>query len=170
MTADAAALDAALSRDAIRRLITGYCRAADRADAELMASLFWEDASVISGIVNGSGADFAVAVTAYIAGNLDACFHSVANEWIEVNGDHAVGEHYILAHNRAGGADTLTGGRYVDSYERRGAEWKIAARSFVCDWTATHPTTFESGGFYGALTTRGSQGKDDPVYALWASL
>jgi uncharacterized protein (TIGR02246 family) len=174
MTADAAALDAALdtalARDAIRRLVTGYCRAADRADAELMASLFWEDAHVISGIVNGSGQDFAIAVTAYITGNLDSCFHSVANEWIEVNGDHAVGEHYILAHNRAGGADTLTGGRYIDSYERRGGEWRIAARGFVCDWTATHATTFENDGFYGALTTRGSYGKVDPVYALWASL
>jgi ketosteroid isomerase-like protein len=170
MTADAAALDEALSRDAIRHLITGYCRAADRADAELMESLFWEDASIISGIVNGSGADFAAGVTDYIATNLDVCFHSVANEWIEVKGDHAVGEHYILAHNRAGGADTLTGGRYVDSYERRGGIWKIAHRSFICDWTATHPTTFESGGFYGALTTRGSYGKTDPVYALWDSL
>ncbi len=169
MTADAAALDAALSRDAIRRLITGYCRGVDRADVPLIQSLFWEDASVISGVANGTAADFASNVVAYVTANLDACFHSVANEWIEVKGDHGVGEHYIIAQNRGGGQDTLTGGRYIDSYERRGGEWRIASRSFVCDWTSTHPTTYESGGFYEALTTRGCYGPADPVYAHWAS-
>lgn len=170
MTPDTAALDAALSRDAIRHLLTAYCRGVDRADAELVASVFWEDAAIVSGVGNGGPAAFARDVVAHVAANLDACFHSIANEWIEVKGDHAVGEHYVIAHSRADGQDTLTGGRYVDSYERRGGVWKIAARSFVNDWTATHPTTFESGGFYEALTTRGTQGKDDPVYAHWASL
>lgn len=170
MTQDSAALDAALSRDAIRLLLTGYCRAADRGDAALMTSLFWEDAEVISGIVNGSAADFASEIVAYVTANLDSCFHSIANEWIEVAGDHAVGEHYVLAHNRAGGQDTLTGGRYIDSYARRGGAWRIASRAFVCDWTATHPTTFEGGGFYEGLTTRGCFGQQDPVYAHWESL
>lgn len=164
------ALHAALAREAIRPLLTGYCRAADRADAELMQSLFWEDADIISGICNGSPAEFASAVTAFITANLESCFHSIANEWIEVKGDHAVGEHYIIAHNRADGSDTLTGGRYVDSYQRRDGVWKIASRTFVCDWTATHPTTFEASGFYEGLTTRGCYGKTDPVYDHWASL
>lgn len=170
MPADAAALDAALSRDAIRRLVTGYCRGVDRADEALLASLFWEDSSVISGLSNGSGADFAREITAYVTAHLESCFHSVANEWIEVMGDHAVGEHYVLAHSRADGADTLTGGRYMDRYERRGGIWKIASRSLVSDWNATHPTTFESGGFYEMLATRGCFGPTDPVYAHWQGL
>jgi uncharacterized protein (TIGR02246 family) len=170
MPADPSALDAALSREDIRRLVTTYCRAVDRADAAMMAGIFWDDANVISGIVNGEGAAFARDVTAYVAANLEHCFHSVANEWIEVKGDHAVGEHYIIAHNRAGGQDTMTGGRYIDSYERRDGIWKIASRSFVLDWTATHPTTFEPAGFYAGLTTRGCFGKADPVYAHWDAL
>jgi 3-phenylpropionate/cinnamic acid dioxygenase small subunit len=168
MTADAAALDAALSRDAIRRLITGYCRGVDRADVPLIAAQFWDDATVISGVSNGTAGDFASNVVAYVTGNLNSCFHSVANEWIEVRGDHGVGEHYIIAHSRGGEQDTMTGGRYIDSYERRGGEWRIASRTFVCDWTATHPTTYEGGGFYEALSTRGSYGSGDPVYAHWA--
>lgn len=168
MTSESSALDEALSREAIRRLVTGYCRGADRADAELLASVFWDDATVLAGVHNGSAGQFAHDVTAHIAANLDVSFHSIANEWIEVTGDHGIGEHYVIAHSRAAGQDTLTGGRYVDSYERRGAEWKIASRSFVCDWTSTHPTTFESGGFYGALTLRGSQDRSDPVYAHWS--
>jgi len=167
MTADQADLDAALSRDAIRQLLTRYCRGVDRGDAELLASIFWDDADVISGIVNGKGADFAREIVAYVTANVESCFHSVANEWIEVKGDHGVGEHYIIAHMRAGGNDSLTGGRYIDSYERRDGVWKIASRTFVSDWTSAQPTSFETGGFYEALTTRGCFGKSDPVYAHW---
>ncbi|MBU6266482.1 MAG: nuclear transport factor 2 family protein [Sphingomonadales bacterium] len=170
MTPAATAIDAALAREDIRLLLAGYCRAVDRADAGLMASLFWDDAEVISGVVNGPAGDFAREIAAFVTANLDSCFHSIANEWIEVTGDHAVGEHYILAHNRAGAEDTLTGGRYLDRYERRGGVWKIASRVFVCDWTATHPTTYEPAGFYEGLTTRGSQGTNDPVYRHWESL
>lgn len=170
METDATALDAALSREAIRSLVYGYCRAADRADPDLMASLFWDDATVISGVTNGPAADFARAVTQYVTTNLDACFHSVSNEWIEVKGDHAVGEHYVIAHDRASGIDRMTGGRYADSYERRGGQWKIASRTFISDWTAAHSTTFEQAGFYEGLTTRGCFGRNDPIYRHWESL
>ena len=168
MTVEPAALDAAISRDAIRQLVAAYCRGVDRGDAALLAALFWPDASVISGIVNGTGADFARDIVAFVTANLDCCFHSVANEWIEVTGDHAVGEHYILAHMRTAATDTLTGGRYIDSYERRHGVWKFRARTFVCDWTQANPTTYEPEGFYAALTTRGCFGRGDPAYAHWA--
>lgn len=170
MIPDDASLDAALSREAIRRLLTGYCRAVDRADEALMASLFWDDAEVVSGVSNGSAADFAREVIAHVTSHLDACFHSIANEWIEVRGDAAIGEHYVIAHARGKGLDTLTGGRYADSYLRRDGVWKIASRAFVHDWSASGPSTFETGGFYEPLTTRGCFGRSDPVYALWATL
>jgi ketosteroid isomerase-like protein len=170
MSADNSALDAALSRDAIRQLICGYCRGVDRGDADMLASVFWEDSTVISGVINGSGADFATGITDYVTANLEYCFHSVANEWIEVKGDHGVGEHYIVAHMCAGGQDVMTGGRYIDSYERRGGEWKIKNRTFVADWNTSHPKSMELDGMYEALKTRGSFGKGDPVFAHWTSL
>jgi SnoaL-like domain len=170
MSADATALDAALSRDAIRLLLTGYCRGVDRGDKALLASVYWEDSSVISGLVNASGPVFADAIVDYVTANLDYCFHSIANEWIEVKGDHAVGEHYILAHMCAGGQDVMTGGRYIDSYERREGVWKIKSRTFVADWNTTHPKSLELDGMYEPLKSRGSFGMGDPVYAHWASL
>lgn len=170
MTPDAAALDQALSRDAIRRLSTAYSRGVDRGDKELIASVFWDDSTVISGVVNASGPAFADTIVDHVVANLDYCFHSIANEWIEVNGDHGVGEHYIIAHMSAGGHDVMTGGRYIDSYERRGGEWRIASRTFVADWNTTHPASMELDGMYEPLRTRGSWGRGDPVYALWNSL
>lgn len=82
MTYAAHELDAAVSRDDIRKLLTRYCRAADRADAQLMQDVFWDDAVIISGICNGSPADFIPTVIDYISKNLEVCFHSIANEWI----------------------------------------------------------------------------------------
>jgi SnoaL-like domain len=165
-----AALDAALSRDAIRALIAGYSRGVDRGDKALLSSIFWPDSAVISGVVNASGSEFADGIVDYVTANLDYCFHSVANEWIDVKGDHAVGEHYILAHMCAGDQDVMTGGRYIDRYERRGGVWKIASRTFIADWNTTHPKSLELDGMYEPLKTRGSFGKGDPVYAHWASL
>ena len=166
----AAALDAALSKLAIHDLSMAYCRGVDRADVELLKSVFHEDSTVLTGAFNGSGPAFCEHITTTCPGNMDYCFHSVANQWIEVKGDHAVGEHYAIAHVTAGGNDLMVGGRYVDSYERRDGVWKIKSRTFVYDWTTTHPTTNMQGDFYAALKNRGEWGKGDPVYALWASL
>jgi hypothetical protein len=170
MTVDSTRLDTALSRAAIHDLVMAYSRGLDRADPELLASIFWDDSSVISGVINGSGAEFARAIVDYVTSNLDYCFHSVANEWIEVKGDHAVGEHYIIAQHTSGGADVMTGGRYIDSYERRGGIWKIKSRTFVVDWTRTDPTTMTTEGFYEALKNRGQWGREDLVYAHWDRL
>ncbi|HUD94076.1 nuclear transport factor 2 family protein [Sphingobium sp.] len=170
MSPDTAALDQALSRLAIHDLVMTYCRGIDRGDAELLASIFWEDSTVVSGIVNASGPAFADGVTAYCTANLDYCFHSVANEWIDVKGDHGVGEHYVIAHLSAGGQDVMTGGRYLDRYERRNGVWKIASRTFVADWNTAHPASMALDGMYEPLKTRGAFGKDDPVHAHWASL
>jgi hypothetical protein len=159
--------DQALSKQALHDLGMAYARAIDRADASLMASIFHDDATVVSGVFNGSAAEFAARIAAFVRENIERCFHSVANEWYDVRGDDAVGESYVIANTTAGGKDTLTGGRYVDAYQRRNGVWKIKARTFVVDWTNTQPTSYETGGMYAALTTRGCYGTSDPVYAFW---
>ena len=160
-------IDAALSKQALHELGMGYARAADRADAQLMASLFHEDSTVVAGIANGSGPAFAVGVTDHIAKNLQRSFHSVANEWFHIDGDNAVGESYVIAMVTTGGNDSMTGGRYADSYERRNGVWKFKSRTFVMDWFTSHPTSHATDGMYGALKTQGRFGKEDPVYAFW---
>ena len=164
-----AALDAALARAEIHDLLMAYARGVDRADKDLLASIFAPDATVISGVVNGSGCEFATQITAFVRQNLEMCFHSVANEWIDVRGDEAVGEHYVLAQMVQNGTEVLTGGRYIDRYVRRDGRWLIQSRIFVADWNHSHPSTMERDGFYEALSIRGSFGREDPVYAHWAA-
>lgn len=163
-------LEAALARAEIHDLCMAYGRGVDRADEDLLRSIFSDDSTVITGVVNGSGAEFAKTICTFVTTTLDLCFHSMANEWVEVNGDEAVGEHYALAHMVMDGFDVMTGGRYLDRYVRRDGKWLIQARTFVTDWNTSHPSTLERGGFYEALSTWGRFGKSDPVYAHWATL
>lgn len=164
------ALQNALARAEIHDLCMAYGRGVDRADEALLRSIFSDDSCVISGVINGSGAEFAERICAFVQTQIDSCFHSVANEWVEIDGDNAVGEHYALAHMIMAGQDVFTGGRYLDRYVKRDGKWLIRNRTFVADWNTSHKSSLQRGGFYEALGTWGCFGPADPVYKHWASL
>lgn len=163
-------LEEALAKLALHDLLMAYARGIDRADRELLDSVFYPDATVISGVFNGAGADFAREITAHITTNLERCFHSIANEWFEVKGDRAMGEAYVIATMTAGGTDTVTGGRYIDEFERRDGVWKIRSHVFVADWNMSMPTSHQTDGMYAVLDSRGCFGRADPVYAHWPAV
>ncbi len=167
MTNSAYDLDAALARAEIHDLAMAYCRGVDRADEELIASIFTPDSAVVTGVINGTGAEFATTICQFVREELELCFHSVANEWIEVDGEEAVGELYAIAHMIKDGQEMTTGGRYLDRYVRRDGRWLIKSRTFVTDWNMSYPSTLERGGFYEALNNWGKFGREDPVYAHW---
>ncbi len=163
-------VEEAIAKQALHDLVMVYARGADRADAAMLASAFHPDADVVTGMIDGKAPDYARDVVAMVRGNLRSCFHSVANEYYEVAGDRAVGESYVIAHMISAGDDaseTLTGGRYLDQFERRDGVWKIAHRTFVLDWSMTQPVTMETQGMYESLTTRGGYAPDDPSIPFW---
>jgi ketosteroid isomerase-like protein len=168
MTHDANTIDAVISRQQIADITMAYCRGVDRADVALLTSVFHDDAVVVSGAFNGSGPDFARAICKLAEETYEQTFHSIANQWIEVEGEGAVGETYVIAVSTTrDGTDTLTGGRYVDRFERCAGRWAIAERTFVLDWTRSEASTRDmAGGMYGALDLHGSRGPADPVYAF----
>ncbi|TCU57904.1 SnoaL-like protein [Novosphingobium sp. PhB57] len=170
MTHSEQAIDAVISRQQIADVTMAYCRGVDRADPHLLSEVFHEDASVVSGVFNGNGRDFASEICRLVESAYEQTFHSIANQWIEVEGDGAVGETYVIAVSTSRGdekTDTLTGGRYVDRFERRDGRWAIADRTFVLDWARSEPSTRDmTGGMYAALDLHGCRGKDDPVYAF----
>ncbi|MCW1427808.1 nuclear transport factor 2 family protein [Novosphingobium sp. JCM 18896] len=171
MSHDEGVIDAVISRQQIADLTMAYCRGVDRADAAILAEVFHEDATVVSGVFNGNARDFATQICTLVEEVYEQTFHSIANQWIEVDGDGAIGETYVIAVSTSRGdgepTDTLTGGRYIDRFERRGGRWAIAERTFVLDWMRNEPTTRQmEGGMYGALDLRGCRGAADPVYAF----
>jgi hypothetical protein len=170
-TVDTRRADAIMSRQEIADLTMAYCRGVDRADEELLKSIFHDDSVVVSGAFNGNGQIFATEICRIVLANYDSCFHSISNQWINVTGDTALGETYVIAvstmDTETGKSDLLTGGRYIDRFERREGVWKFSERTFVSDWSRLDTSTRQMNeGMYAALDLHGSRGSSDPVYQL----
>ncbi len=166
-------VDVALSKLAIHELIMAQARAADRRDAALLKSVWHDDATVDVGFFNGSISGYPEALFAATAG-LFRVYHSIANEWVEVQGETAVAESYVIAFTTTptptGGSDALVGGRYLDRFERRNGIWKCSHRQFVMDWSMDQPASDRSDAGMLSMLPSGGRFPDDPVYPLWASL
>ena len=134
-----------LDKQVCAELVYRLARAIDRCDEPLLRSLFHADATDDHGVFHGSASDFATWVMPVLAG-MRRTQHCICNVLIEVDGDEAHGESYFNAHHclpQADGPDThmVAAGRYLDRFERRGGEWRIAHRQAVYDWNAQSPST-----------------------------
>jgi ketosteroid isomerase-like protein len=132
-------LEDLLDREAIRDCLIRYMRAIDRHDPELLATVYHPDGLDDHTIYIGKGVDFGPTVNAFHDTMWAAHMHYLANPIIELAGDTAHVESYYLAAMRRKddhGAD-LNGGRYVDRFEKRDGEWKIAARVCIMEWSSS---------------------------------
>ncbi|HET9078474.1 MAG TPA: nuclear transport factor 2 family protein [Acidimicrobiales bacterium] len=154
--ADEAAILAAVHR---------YCRGVDRADAELTRSAYHPDATDDHGAFKGPAHEFAERVNAAHATRWSSTMHVVANHSAVVRGDAADAETYVIAYLRRldGGHLDVVGGRYIDRFERRHGQWRIARRVYVCEWTAAVPTAgslIDAGAY-----VPGRRDRHDPSYS-----
>lgn len=123
-------------REAIRDCVARYCRGVDRFDRELVLSAFHPDALDEHGKFVGTPAEFVDwAIGQHEAAHLSHQ-HYMLNHTAEIDGDTAHAETYFLfvSMNRQGKTLTMGGGRYIDRFERRAGEWRIAARVTLRDW------------------------------------
>ena len=130
---------------------------------------------VINGIFNGNALEFAEFIIPMLQ-SMRCTMHRISNTLIQIDGDRAAVETYVEAYHLADGEngaqqDIVVGGRYVDRFERRGGEWRIAHRTFVHDWNQNPAATVVwDGPLYGKLDVRGRRDRDDPSYALFGAL
>ncbi len=170
---DTALLDMLEAEQALHRLNTVYCRAADRMDRELMNSVWTRDGQIDAGVFKGPASEFAVALTTPDPSR-ERTYHSISNEYFEIDGDSARGEVYVIAVSTViendSKVDQWIGGRYLDTYRRESGAWKIATRSFVMDWNMHLPTTaIWDEGMFGMIKLRGTRDHSDPAYSLFGA-
>jgi hypothetical protein len=135
-----AAIDAMLAKEALRDLAMRYCRAIDRRDPVLLASVYHGDAIDDHGTVFCDTAARFVAQQADVMAPFALTAHYVCNTSYRTDGDRADGELYFIAYHRTTGPDPdhiMVSGRYLDNYERRDGEWRIAHRRLVWDSVVT---------------------------------
>jgi hypothetical protein len=134
-----AELEALLAREAIRNTLARLARGEDRRDAALISAAFWPEATIDFGVFQGSFADY----LAWVVPGSQAITntqHVLAQSHIELDGDTARAETQVISCHRVdygGGVehDTCMGGRYLDRFEQRGGQWRIAARTMLYDWS-----------------------------------
>lgn len=127
-----------MARQEILMVLARYARGVDRADGELLASCYHDDA------IEEHGTTYSGPAADYIAGAVERIklmgpmAHYLTSTHIEFDGDTAWAESYVLTFARLAGedgdTDTLTGGRLCDRFERRNGDWRIAHRRMTFDW------------------------------------
>jgi ketosteroid isomerase-like protein len=155
-------------RMAIHDCLIRYCRAVDRLDRELLLSVYHADAIDDHGVFVGGPEAFADWVIAYHARAQHATQHIITNHSCDLDGDVAHTETYYMfaAMNVAGAPLTLSGGRYIDRFERRNGRWAIAVRKVVGEWSGAPGESILSPEGRAALNSgaKPSRDKCDPSY------
>lgn len=134
-----AALRTLLVKERLHELEMAYCRGVDRRDAELLRSIFFDDAVEDHGeMYSGSAHAFVDWVFRDFLPAYEITAHYVLNEWYRVDGDRAEGETHRLSYHRQrseqGAKEVVAACRTFNRYENRGGVWKIAYRGVVRDW------------------------------------
>jgi hypothetical protein len=164
-----AALDLLLDKEALRDLATRYTRAIDRRDQALLHSVYHDDAIDDHGVVFCDQAAVFIARQPEIMAPFAITAHYLCNQSYRIDGDRADGELYFIAYHRLdepAPQHILVGGRYLDSYERRTGEWKIAHRRLVWDSFLTLDASASDLAQLAALGIPGGQDEDRSYQAL----
>ncbi|MBV9995334.1 MAG: nuclear transport factor 2 family protein [Caulobacteraceae bacterium] len=140
-----------LDQQAIHDLVVRLTRAQDRCDRELLLSCYHPDARDEHGPFKGSPTEFADWVFPHIR-RMRFIQHRVSNVLIEVRGDVAYGESYAFEEGETLDGSKVTGcGRYIDRFERRNGEWRIALRRVILEGVAPG---FDASDFFPSLQSR----------------
>jgi SnoaL-like protein len=140
-----------LDREAIRDCLHRYSRGLDRHDRAILSSVYHEDAVDHHGEFLGVRDDFVPWADELLASEWDAHTHVLDLNNVEIDGDTAQSECYVLfaQRRRDRTAVDIGGGRYIDRLERRDGEWRITARELIIDWQGrTEIAAFGGGEIY----------------------
>lgn len=123
---------------AITRQLYNYCRSVDRLDVPLGHAVFHEDAVADFPTYKGTGRGW---IDAVCVAHLDFLHHShqVTNIIIDVDGDRAGSETYVIAQLRQQQDERLIhrmfSARYIDRWSKRDGHWAIDRRDCIVDFS-----------------------------------
>ena len=163
-----------LDKQAITEVLYRYARGWDRYDEETLRSCFFADAKHRHGRFDGLSQKF-VTIAMGNTRDVKSMTHMITNPLIEIRGDRAVSECSFFAHHRrsaadgSGEEDMFIKGRYLDIFERREGEWRIASRRGLSDFERIVPPADKTLAD-ATVDQLGQEYPADPIYALLAAL
>lgn len=172
---DKAFLERLKAEHTIRKTLQNYARGSDRRDFALMRAAYHDDALDNHGPFNGPVAEY-FEWAAQHHERYDVIMHMLGPANIDfVSETVAIAESYCLLIQRMRPEKTYnsevrlhltTACRYVDRFENRSGDWRIAERNVVYEWMRRECSA-ESGApdDFPAQFLRGLRSKDDQIYA-----
>jgi hypothetical protein len=123
-------------RQAILDCLMRYSRGVDRLDRELILSAYHPDAIDDHGMFVGDREAFADWVLKMHGSTHLSHQHCLFNHSCELVGEVAHAETYFMfaGMNQSGPPFVMSGGRYIDRFEKRDGAWAIADRLCIRDW------------------------------------
>lgn len=158
-------------REAIRDCLYRYSRGVDRCDEDMLRSVYWEDAEDDHCLFVGKREEL-IAWVMPLLRSMESSQHSISNILIRLHGDRADVESYYHGYHRLNDGtkrfDSIQAGRYVDRFERRDGEWRIAMRKVVVDWFRDYPDAGDwvAGPLGNSQIKPGGRCPDDDSYNL----
>ena len=158
-------------REAIRECLYRYSRGIDRLDPDMVRSAYWPDCTDNHMGFVGNAEEF-IAWAFPIMGTMDQTMHIIGNVLMTIRGDQADVEAYFYGIHRitlpeGGKSDVIGAGRYVDTFQKRGDEWRVLRRMVVTDWFRQYPDSADwSAGMLGIPIEPGGRKPDDESYRL----
>ena|ERR1700722_8524503 len=154
-------------RVVIEEILMRHCRGVDRMDFELIDSCFFDDAHIkYEPIIDGLKSDYLEFLRSPRAlGGLTRTMHFASTLLIDLAGDVAHTELYARAHHTSdddhpyAGAFVTTWLRYIDRFERRENEWRIADRLVIREWMRR-----DVAGMWEEVPAPGHRDRSDPSY------
>jgi hypothetical protein len=142
----------AADRLALRELFDAYAHCADRRDAEGQKALFTND-TVFAVYMDGDGSEPSYVLHGREAltpvfddlNRYEATTHFNGQSTVVIDGDHATGESYTIAHHVFNEDDArmimVASLRYLDDFAKIDGRWYFAERKLILDWSETRSMT-----------------------------
>ena len=159
-----------LDRQAISDCVHRYSRGLDRHDDAMVASCYWDDAIDEHGAFTGSPQEFIAWANDLHATSFRGHQHHITTQTVEIDGDTAHAESYILGvltRKGDGEVSDIAGGRYLDRLERRDGEWRMTLRVATFEFNELRPMVIgDPGSGLDQMPRRERRGREDPVFDL----
>ncbi|MBU6269379.1 MAG: nuclear transport factor 2 family protein [Sphingomonadales bacterium] len=134
-----AKLRAMLDKHEIHEVMLRYGRGLDRLDNELARSCYWDDATEDHGHFVGHPDQF-IPWADGTSLAFESTQHAILNHFCELAGDDAYTETYYQFTGIAKNPPHFGSvGRYIDHFQRRNGEWRIANRVTIIEGTYDLP-------------------------------
>ncbi|MEH6801785.1 nuclear transport factor 2 family protein [Rhodococcus erythropolis] len=169
---DYSPVDALVAKQEIYEVLARFLRAADRGDVEDARRCYLPGATEDhGGVFTGTADDYIDHIAGAITHPRSLTTHAMTNVLVELDGDKAHVESYVLAFARIktsdGIADTLTAARLIDRFGFEDGRWGIRHRALRWDWN--HDMATAEGWIFGMLAPETSLKKskkfpDDLIY------